>query len=57
MIMLRILEILSRIRNRTTGSNRNARIAAIATGMSTGCRKEIAWTTMLPTRKTIYPIT
>ena len=55
--MLRMREILNRISHRTTGSSKNARIAEIATGMRTGCKKEIACTNTLPTRKRMYPIT
>ena len=57
MIMLRMREIRKRISQRTTGSRRKARMAEIATGIRTGCKNEIAATTMLPTLKRMYPIT
>ena len=42
----------NRIENFTTGSSRNARIAATATGISTGCKNEIPFTIIDPTSVT-----
>lgn len=50
--MLDSREKRRRMKNFTTGSRRNARIAATATGIKTGWRNEIPRTTSDPTRIT-----
>ena len=42
----------SLMKNFTTGSSKNARIAATATGIKTGCRKEMPCTVIDPTTNT-----
>jgi hypothetical protein len=45
-----------RIENLTTGSRRNARMAATAMGVRTGCKKDIALTTSAPMRSMENPM-